>query len=434
MSNFYTPIDVLVLGSGGREHALVRSILASASSGRVFASPGNGGTALDAANVSVDINDPAAVVKTALELQVDLVVIGPEQALVNGVADALRASDIAVFGPSAAAARLEGSKQYAKEFMDRHRLPTAEWAMFTDPQSAYKYLEAKSAPIVVKADGLAGGKGVSVALTMEEAYQAVRECFEGRFGEAGSRVVIEEFLTGPECSLLIFTDGHRMLPMEPAQDHKRVGENDTGPNTGGMGVYSPVPIVTGQEHQAMLDVMQRAVDGLSADGIDYRGILYGGFMLTAEGPKLLEFNARFGDPETQVLLPKLQSDLLEVLLAVAEGSIGDIQLEWSNDWLLSVVLASAGYPGEYETGKLITGVDLAESLPGITVYHAGTALGEDKKLYTAGGRVLNVTASATSLAEAQTKAYQAVSMIDFEGKQFRSDIGSKAILGRSAWS
>ncbi|MCL2632374.1 MAG: phosphoribosylamine--glycine ligase [Coriobacteriia bacterium] len=427
-------LDVLVLGSGGREHALVKAIQRSPNVGKVYAAPGNGGTDVDAKNVNLNINDPAAVVTKAQELLVDLVVIGPEQPLVNGVADALRAADILVFGPGADGARIEGSKQFAKEFMDKHALPTAAWGRFTDAESALNYLDSQGAPIVVKADGLAAGKGVTVAATLDEARDAVKECFDGRFGSAGMTVVIEECLTGPECSLLVFTDGYRMLPMAPAQDHKRVGEGDTGPNTGGMGVYSPVPIVSEQEHAAMLDIMQKAVSGFAADEIDYRGILYGGFMLTPTGPKLLEFNARFGDPEAQVLLPRLESDLLELLLRVAEGDLIDMELEWSDDWVVSVVMASGGYPGDYETGKTITGIERAEQLSGVTVFHAGTALDETGQPYTTGGRVLNVTAQAASFSEARELAYQAVGLIDFQDKIFRSDIGGKAMLGREAWS
>jgi len=429
------PLDVLVLGSGGREHAITRALLLSPTTGRVYVAPGNGGTALDATNIDIDPDDAVAVARAAIELMVDLVVIGPEQPLVDGVADAVREIDTLTFGPGASGARLEGSKQFAKDFMNRHGLPTAAWATFTDAQSAIEYLKKQTAPVVVKADGLAAGKGVTVAQTIEEACQAVAECMEeGRFGAAGKTVVIEECLTGPECSLLVFTDGTQVLPMAPAQDHKRAFDGDTGPNTGGMGAYSPVPIVEPAEHEEMLAIMQRAVEGLANDGIDYRGVLYGGFMLTESGPKLLEFNARFGDPETQVILPRLQSDLLDVMISVADGDIGDLELEWSDDWSVSVVLVSDGYPGAYEVGKPISGIDLAESIPGVTVYHAGTALNESGQLVTSGGRVLNVTAVAPTFAAAQQLAYQAANLINFEGKSMRSDIGSKALQGRSAWS
>ena len=423
-------IDVLVLGGGGREHALVKAIAASPMAGRIYVAPGNGGTAIDAENIALDANDAAAVAAAAARLAVQLVVIGPEQPLVNGVADAVRAAGILAFGPGAQGAQIEGSKQFAKAFMDKHNLPTGKWQSFTDVSSALEYLDSQPIPIVIKADGLAAGKGVTVAESRDEAKAAIAECFDGRFGQAGATLVIEEYLTGPECSLLVITDGIRMLPMAPAQDHKRVGEGDTGPNTGGMGVYSPVPIVTAEEHEQMLAVMQAAVNGLTADGIDYRGILYGGFMLTATGPKLLEFNARFGDPETQVLLPRLQSDLLEVMLKVAKRDLGDTELSWSDDWVVSVVLASAGYPGDYDVGKPITGVDEASALDGVTIYHAGTTINSDRQLVTSGGRVINVTARAASFEGARQLAYQATDLINFDGKLFRRDIGGKAMAGR----
>jgi phosphoribosylamine--glycine ligase len=310
--------------------------------------------------------------------------------------------------------------------MERHDIPTAAFGAFTDADSALAYLEKQDAPIVVKADGLAAGKGVTVAATLEEARQAVRECFEGRFGAAGATVVIEECMTGPECSLLVFTDGVRVLPMAPAQDHKRAGEGDTGPNTGGMGVYSPVPIVTADEYALMLAYMERTVAGLAAEGIDYRGVLYGGFMLTPVGPRVLEFNARFGDPETQVLLPRLKTDLLEVMLAVARGDVSGIALEWDDAWAVSVVLASEGYPGDYEKGKPIFGIEAAEAIDGVKVYHAGTKRLVDGTLVTNGGRVLNVTALGASFAEARSRAYEAADLISFEGAWMRRDIGAKS--------
>ena len=427
-------VDILVIGGGGREHALVRALKASDRCGRILVAPGNGGTAQDAQNISLEINNAAAVAACAVAEGIGLVVIGPEEPLVNGVADAVRDAGVACFGPSAAGARIEGSKVFAKQFMNRHNLPTGSWAAFEELGPALEYLYAQPLPVVVKADGLAAGKGVTVAATYEEAETALRECLEGRFGAAGLTVIIEEALSGPECSLLAFTDGKRILPMAPAQDHKRVGEGDTGPNTGGMGVYSPVPIVTAAEHAEMLDVMQRTVDGFAGEQIDYRGVLYGGFMLTADGPQLLEFNARFGDPETQVLLPRLQSDLLEVMLKVAAGDLGDTELEWSDQWALSVVLASRGYPGSYITGYQITGIEQAEQLPGVIVYHAGTTCDVQGALVTSGGRVLNVTACADSFAAAQQLAYQAAQRIEFEGKLMRHDIGSRALRGREAWS
>jgi phosphoribosylamine--glycine ligase len=426
-------MNILVLGSGGREHAIVTSLAASSQSDTIFVAPGNGGSALGAVNVTLDMMDATAVIAFAEKNGVDLVVIGPEAPLVAGVGDAVRKAGILCFGPGASGARLEGSKQFSKEFMERHNIPTAQFAAFTNAPAAIAYLKKQSAPIVVKADGLAAGKGVTVAATLDEAEQAVLECFDGRFGEAGATVVIEECMTGPECSLLVFTDGRRILPMAPAQDHKRAYEGDTGPNTGGMGVYSPVPIVTDDEYASMIAYMNRTLAGLLKERIDYRGVLYGGFMLTPVGPKVLEFNARFGDPETQVILPRLKTDLLEVMLAVARGDAASLTLEWDDAWAVSVVLASAGYPGDYEKGKPIRGIEDAETLEGVTVYHAGTSRLANGELVTNGGRVLNVTALGSSFEAARDLAYKACDLIDFEGKQLRRDIGARALKGRSAW-
>lgn len=424
---------ILVLGGGGREHAIITRLSVSPLVTEVIAAPGNGGTAGVARNVSLAIEDGEAVASFAQSNGVDLVVIGPEAPLVAGVADAVRAAGIAAFGPGAEGARLEGSKEFAKALMKRHHIPTGESRSFTDREPALAYLEEVGAPVVVKADGLAAGKGVTVAMDLSVAREAVRECFAGRFGEAGSTVLIEEYLSGPECSLLVFTDGHTVLPMAPAQDHKRAYEDDQGPNTGGMGVYSPVPIVTAEEHAEMLSIMQRAVEALAEEDIDYRGVLYGGFILTAQGPKVLEFNARFGDPETQVVLPRLRSDLAEVMMATAECRLADIGLSWSDEWAVSVVLASGGYPGDYEVDKEISGIEHAEQVPGVTVFHAGTRLAEDGRLLTAGGRVLNVTALGPDFASARERAYEGVARISFDGMFYRSDIGARAQRGRAAW-
>ena len=427
-------MDILVLGGGGREHALVVSLAASPHAGTIYVAPGNGGTAAIAQNVpDLDILDSNAVANFALRNHVGLVVIGPEAPLVAGVADAVRQAGILVYGPNAQAAQLEGSKTFAKELMQRYRIPTAAYASFTDRDAALNYLTTHHAPIVVKADGLAAGKGVIVAMRDDEAQAAVKSCFGGKFGQAGSRVVIEEYLTGPECSLLVFTDGRTVLPMATAQDHKRAGEGDTGPNTGGMGVYSPVPIVTDEEYQQMVEAMQTTVRALTAEGIRYQGTLYGGVMLTPQGPKVLEFNVRFGDPETQVILPRLQTDLLEVMVATAQMRLSEVALTWSPKWAVSVVLASGGYPGSYKKGKVITGIKQAELLDDVTVYHAGTKLDEDGRLLTDGGRVLDVTALGDSFEEARKRAYLASAMIDFEGKYQRNDIGERALRGRSAW-
>jgi phosphoribosylamine--glycine ligase len=420
---------ILLLGSGGREHAIAVALAASPGRPELLFAPGNGGTASLGENVAgLAIDSPDAVATFALERGVDLVVIGPEGPLVAGVANAVAAAGVRVFGPSRDAARMEGSKEFAKDVMRRHGIPAGTSAAFTEPAPALEYLSAIGAPIVIKADGLAAGKGVTVAMTLSEAEAAVRDCFSGRFGAAGSTVLIEEYLDGPECSLLAFTDGVTVRAMVPAQDHKRAYDGDTGPNTGGMGVYSPVPAVDSATLADMEALLARTVEGLRDDGILYRGVLYGGFILTSDGPKLLEYNARFGDPETQIILPLLETDLLEIMLAVADGRLRDVEPAWRAEAAVSVVLASGGYPGDYEKGKPITGIADAEALEGVTVYHAGTAI-ENGTLVTSGGRVLNVTAVAPTLAAAQARAYEAVAKIGFDGMTFRTDIAWRAFAG-----
>ena len=422
-------MNILLLGSGGREHAIAWALAKSPKCEKLYVAPGNGGTASIAENVSgLNAEDGQAVLAFAQEHAIDLVVIGPEAPLVAGVADVLREAGVAVFGPDAQGAQLEGSKTYSKEFMEANGIPTARYQSFTDEAAALAYVDELGAPIVVKADGLAAGKGVVVAEGIEDAKEAVHDCFAGTFGEAGSTVVIEECMTGPECSLLAFVTGGRAFCMATAQDHKRAFDGDCGPNTGGMGVYSPVPIVTDEELTAMMNVMETAAAATAREPFahDYRGVLYGGFMLTEEGPKVLEFNARFGDPETQVVLPRLKSDLVDVMWAVANGRPEDVELEWSDQWAVCVVLASEGYPGSYEKGKVILGVDDAEELDGVIVFHAGTVHNADEELITNGGRVLNVVALGDTFNEARELAYEACDRIEFEGKQYRSDIGYRA--------
>lgn len=421
-------MNVLVLGSGGREHALAWAIAKSPRLDSLFVAPGNGGTAAIAKNVPLDMNDADAVIGFARSENVDLVVIGPEAPLVAGVADAIRAAGIAVFGPGAQGARLEGSKSFSKEFMLAHGLPTARYKKCTSQDEAMDYLHEVGAPIVVKADGLAAGKGVVVAEDMEEAEEAVRDCFAGDFGEAGSVVVIEEMLEGPECSMLAFLSEGKALAMPCAQDHKRAFDGDLGPNTGGMGVYSPVSCVTPELEAAMQEIMQNAAAATAKEFDDaYTGVLYGGFMLTAEGPKLLEFNARFGDPETQVIMPRLESDALEAFYMVATGKLDALDLRWTDQVAVCVVLASDGYPGSYEKGKVILGIEEAEELDGVTVFHAGTAFNQDDELVTNGGRVLNVVALADTFEDARELAYEACDKINFEGKQYRHDIALRAL-------
>lgn len=426
MSN--TKVDILLLGSGGREHALLVKLAESPRAGRLYVAPGNGGMNAMAEPVELDAESPVAVADWAREHGIGLVVIGPEAPLVAGVADAVRSAGIPCFGPNGDAAQMEGSKKFAKQVMARAGVPTAAYRSFTDEETCEAYVRQVGAPIVIKADGLAAGKGVIVAKTLDEALEGVHECFSGVFGDAGATVVVEETLEGPECSLLALTDGKTVVPLATAQDHKRALDGDKGPNTGGMGVYSPVPehLVSADELAAMVDVEERVVAELASEGITYSGCLYGGFMLTQDGPKVLEFNARFGDPETQVVLPRMKADLVDVFLACDNGTLTQDMVSWDDDWAVSVVLTSAGYPGSYEKGKVITGIERAEEMEGVTVYHAGTAL-SDGKLVTVGGRVLDVTAVAPTFEEARAKAYAACELIDFEGKTFRTDIGLRAV-------
>ena len=423
-------IDILLLGSGGREHALLVKLAASPRAGRLWVAPGNGGMRDLAQVADVNQESPRDVAGFARREGIGLVVIGPEAPLVTGVADAVRAEGIPVFGPSAAAAQMEGSKKFAKEVMSRAGVPTAAYQSFTDEHACADYVRGLGGPCVVKADGLAAGKGVIVAQTTEEALVGVHECFTD-FGAAGSTVRVEEMLDGPECSLLALTDGTTVVPLATSQDHKRALDGDRGPNTGGMGVYSPVPILLPDELEQMVQIERQVVGQLRADGIIYQGCLYGGFMLTKDGPKVLEFNARFGDPETQVVHPRMKDDLVECFLACDDGSLDEAMVRWEDDWAVSVVLASKGYPGHYEKGKPISGIADANAMEGVFVYHAGTTLDDEGDVLTNGGRVLDVTAIAPSFEEARNKAYQACDRISFEGKTYRHDIGIKAIKGRA---
>ena len=426
-------MNILLIGSGGREHAIAWALQKSPNTDVLYVAPGNGGTAEIAENVDLDIADGEALLSFVHERNIGLVVIGPEAPLVDGVADLLRADGVPVFGPNADGAQLEGSKAYSKAFMEANDIPTAAYGRFDNEADALAYVREQGAPIVIKADGLAAGKGVVVAETVEDAEAAVRACFDGAFGDAGSTVVIEECMTGPECSLLCFVTAGQSFPMAPAQDHKRAYDGDLGPNTGGMGVYSPVPIVTPDELAAMHDIMERAAVATAREfDNDYRGVLYGGFMLTPQGPKVVEYNVRFGDPETQVVLPRLKNDLVEVMLACANCELDQIELDWRDEWAVAVVLTSAGYPGSYEKGKVITGIADAEAMENVTVYHAGTAV-VDGQLVTNGGRVLAVTALGDTFENARNLAYEACEKIDFEGKTLRHDIGLRALRGRDAW-
>jgi phosphoribosylamine--glycine ligase len=416
-----------VVGGGGREHALAWALARSPSVDEVIAAPGNAGIASLARCESIAADDVADQVALAEREGVDLVVVGPEMPLVWGLADALVARGIPAFGPTASGARIEGSKAWAKELCLRHGIPTGRAEITDDVTRAVMSLDAFDPPYVVKADGLAAGKGVTVAATWQEAVRALEACLVDRaFGTAGDRVVIEEHLDGREVSVLALTDGRAVVPLEPAQDFKRVGDGDAGPNTGGMGAYSPVPFVDRAVGARIVEeVVEPTIRAMDNEGVPYRGVLYAGLMLTADGPRVLEFNARFGDPETQAILPRLDADLGGVLRACAEGSLHDAKAAWSSEACVSVILASGGYPGEYRTGLPIDGLGRAGKLDKTVIFHAGTAI-RDGTVVTAGGRVLAVSAMGKDLAEARGRAYEAASLISFEGMHHRTDIAEEA--------
>ncbi|MHB9149234.1 MAG: phosphoribosylamine--glycine ligase [Thermoleophilia bacterium] len=420
-------VDVLVVGGGGREHALISGLKRSAGIGRLFCAPGNAGIARDAVLVPIDADDIAGLVAFAERESIGLTVVGPEAPLVAGIADVFAERGLVVFGPPRAGALLEGSKAFAKEVMAAAGVPTGAAESFTDYESAAAYLSAHGAPVVVKADGLAAGKGVTVAMSEEEADQALRECFiDGRFGEAGRTVLIEEYLVGEELSLLAIVSDGRVLPLAAAQDYKRIFDGDRGPNTGGMGCYSPVPSVSPDRYDELVQTVVRpTVADLTARGISFRGVLYAGIILTAAGPRVLEFNCRFGDPETQVLIPRLRTDLLGLLLAAATGKELPETAEWTPGPCVGVVMASRGYPASSSKGDVIHGLEAAEGLEGVEVFHSGTGLDEDT-VVTAGGRVLTVSAVGDSFAEARRLAYEGVGHITFEGAQHRTDIARRA--------
>lgn len=428
-------MNILLLGSGGREHALAWKLAQSPRCKRLFAAPGNPGIAEVATCVQLDATDHGAVIAFCGAELIDLVVVGPEAPLVDGLADSLRGVGIAVFGPSRAAAQLEGSKGFTKDLCERAGIPTAAYARVSSEADAMAALARFGAPVVIKADGLAAGKGVTVAMTMAEAEEAVREIFSGRFGEAGAEAVIEEFLEGEEASFFALTDGATIVPFGSAQDHKRVGDGDTGPNTGGMGAYSPAPVLTpALEGVAMTRILVPTVQTMAAEGTPYSGVLYAGLMLTAQGPKLIEYNCRFGDPECQVLMMRLESDLVEILSACAESRLGAIEPpRFSRDTALTVVMAANGYPGTPEKGGSIDGIESAEE-KGAKVFHAGTSSDASGRLIASGGRVLNVTATGTSVTEAQSAAYAALDKIAFPTGFCRRDIGWREVEREAAES
>jgi phosphoribosylamine--glycine ligase len=420
---------ILVIGSGGREHALVWKIAQSKLVDKIFCAPGNAGISQQAECLDIKAEDLPVLLDFARKEKIDLTVVGPESALALGIVDEFTRANLKIFGPNKKAARLEASKVFAKELMIKYGVPTAACKIFDDPAEADKYIEQAGAPCVVKADGLAQGKGVVVAKTVEEAKQAVTQMMREKvFGAAGNKVIIEECLEGQEASILVITDGKEVVSLASAQDHKRVFDYDQGANTGGMGAYSPAPVVTTALFKEILQsIVYKTIDGLSKEGIDYRGILYAGVMLTKNGPKTLEFNVRFGDPETEAILPRLESDLLEAMLAAAEGKLSRARpFDWDERACVCVVCTSGGYPGNYEKGKEILGLDEAGRMANVVVFHAGTKKQGDK-IITNGGRVLGVTGLGNTIKAAIEHTYQVVEKIKFEGMHYRRDIGSRAI-------
>lgn len=422
---------VLLIGSGGREHALAWKIAASPLLTKLYAAPGNPGVAKEAELVKLDIADHAAVATFCKNNAIDLVVVGPEGPLVAGIADDLRDQGIRVFGPSKRAARLEGSKGFTKDLCAKYGIPTAAYGRFTDLAAAKAYVEKVGAPIVIKADGLAAGKGVTIAMTLDEALAALDACFDGAFGDAGAEVVVEEFMTGEEASFFCLCDGTTALPFGTAQDHKRVGDGDIGPNTGGMGAYSPAPVMSpDMVERTMREIIEPTMRGMAELGAPFAGILFAGLMITDKGPKLIEYNTRFGDPECQVLMMRLKDDLLVLLNAAVDGQLAHSSVRWRDEVALTVVMAARGYPGTPEKGSVIRGLDEAAG-DGVQIFHAGTAI-NGGALVANGGRVLNVTASGKTVGEAQARAYAALDRIDWPQGFCRRDIGWQAVAREKA--
>ncbi|MDD4938900.1 MAG: phosphoribosylamine--glycine ligase [Candidatus Omnitrophica bacterium] len=429
---------ILVVGSGGREHALIWKIAQSKLTEKIFCAPGNGGISQQAECVDIKAEDIPGLLEFARKEKIDLTVVGPEGPLRGGIADAFNNYGLSIFGPDKKAAQLEASKIFAKELMAKYGVPTADFKVFDNADAAKRYIESKGAPCVVKADGLAQGKGVIVAKNVDEAKAAVTSIMQEKaFGEAGNRIIVEECLRGEEASIIVLTDSREVVPLASSQDHKRIFDGDEGPNTGGMGAYSPAPAVTGAVFKEILEkIVYRAIDGLSKEGINYKGALYAGVMLTKEGPKALEFNARFGDPETQAIVPRYKTDLLEAMLAVSGQNLRKVVkaggLKWDSRACVSVVCASGGYPGKYEKGKEISGLEEVAKMQDVVVFHAGTKKSQvtghrsQVKYLTSGGRVLGVTGLGNTIAAAIETVYRAVEKIHFEGMQYRRDIGAKA--------
>lgn len=421
-------MKILVIGSGGREHAITWSLKKSSKISKLYCAPGNAGIAQIAECVPIGVFEFDKLVAFAKEQSIDLVFVGPDDPLALGIVDAFEAAGIPAFGPNKAAAEIEGSKIFMKDLLKKYNIPTAKYETFTSFEQALAYLKQQEAPIVIKADGLAAGKGVTVAATLEEAEAALRSIMvEKVFGDAGNQVVIEEFLAGQEMSILAFVDGETVKPMVPAQDHKPIFDGDKGPNTGGMGTYTPLPhIDPAIVEDAIVNIIEPTAKAMVSEGRPFRGVLFAGLMITKDGPKTIEFNARMGDPETQVVLPRLKTDLLEIVLAAMNGTLAELDIEWDDEAAVCVVLASEGYPGSYPKGKLISGLADAEA-KGALVFHAGTAE-QDGNIVTNGGRVLGVVGRGASIAAAREHAYEAIKSIQFEGMQHRSDIAMKALV------
>ncbi len=421
-------MKVLVVGGGGREHALAWKIKRSPLVEKVYAAPGNAGIAQEATCVPIAPDDFDALAQFAKKEGIDLTVVGPEDPLCKGIVDRFESEGLRIFGPSEKAAQLEGSKAFSKDFMKRYGIPTAEYEIFDDPEKAKDYIKAQGAPIVVKADGLAAGKGALVCSTLEEALAAVDKIMvERAFGDAGNRVVVEEFLTGEEASFIAITDGEHIYPLAGSQDHKPIFDGDKGPNTGGMGAYSPAPVITPEVHNKVMErVMKPVVEGMKEMGHPFKGVIYAGLMITDGEPKVLEYNVRFGDPEAQPILFRMKSDLVPALLASIDGTLDQVELEYLPQASVCVVMASGGYPGSYKKGYPISGLEEVSKLENVVVFHAGTTL-KDGKIVTNGGRVLGVTALGDGIKEAIDRAYEAVSLISWEGVQYRKDIGAKAL-------
>jgi phosphoribosylamine--glycine ligase len=419
-------MNVLVVGGGGREHTIAWKLLQSPNVKKVYCAPGNGGTAQIAQNAPIAVNDFAALAQFVKDEGIDLTVVGPEDPLLEGIVDFFMERNLPIYGPNSKAAMIEGSKAFAKSLMKRYNIPTAAYESFLDYESAIAYVREQGAPIVVKADGLAAGKGVVVAETLEEAEQALRQIMqENVFGEAGARVVVEECMRGEELSLLSFVDGETVKPMITSQDHKRIFNDDRGPNTGGMGTYAPVPQMSDELVKEIVEtIVKPMASGMAKDGIPFKGVLYTGLMITEQGPKVVEFNARFGDPETQVILPLLETDLLDIFVATIKGELDAIDVKWKKESAVCVVMAAPGYPGEYPKGQLIQGLEKA--VDGVSVFHAGTK-DTPEGIVTSGGRVLGVTGTGENLEKAREAVYAAVGQISFEGAQYRTDIAAKAL-------